>query len=117
MANAEKFSKAIEDEQLDEVAGGTIEEMKKDIKFLKAMGFKFSKNATQWDVYSAWREVGVALDMETDTANNENEYKKVLKAADESCSICVAGNTISRQDAMIIAMRNAKVVVDLDKYL
>ena len=59
MANEDKFSKSIDDDQLDEVAGGTAAELQKDIKFLNAIGAKLDKNATSEQLENAWGEVGV----------------------------------------------------------
>jgi len=59
MANEEKFAKSIDDEQLDQVAGGTTQEMQKDIKFLNAIGAKLNKNATPDQVIDAWEKMGV----------------------------------------------------------
>ena len=38
MSNDEKFAKTIDDEELDEVAGGTANEILKDFKFMRDLG-------------------------------------------------------------------------------
>ena len=103
--NADKFSKSIDDDQLDEVAGGFKGETQKDIKFLNAigkdLGIKLDKNAGKWHVIDAWEKIGIAVATHTD---DENDYYKDRVI-------------LTRQDAMIEAMRKTKKFVDLDKYL
>ena len=107
MANEDKFSKTIDDEQLDEVAGGTRAETQKDIKFLNAIGAKLDKNASEEQVQTAWEELGVEV---LAVSKDDNKSVKNTTYSD--------GNAyVTRQDAMIEAMRNAKKFVDLDEYL
>jgi len=114
MANEDKFLKEIDDVELDEVAGGTTKEQKKDIAFLNAIAEKcdkfdidLSKNAASYEILCAWRELGI--NFATIYDNSENIY--TIDHGNKKFT------NYSRQDAMIIAMRNARVVVDLDKYL
>jgi len=115
MATDEKFAKNLDDEQLDEVAGGTKAEMKKDIAFLNAIGeekgVNLSKNATAQQIEAAWELVGYYGNPSTD---KPNEYGD---ASSKAAQILDGGKSISRQDAMILAMRKTKKVVNLDDYL
>ena len=111
MANEDKFSKTIDDEQLDEVAGGTKAEIQKDIKFLNAIGAKLDKNATPDQVIDAWEKMGV-VGYINDEKSSENDYYKY----DKNAALWL-GEALTRQDAMIEAMRHTKTFVDLDQYL
>ena len=114
MANEDKFAKTIDDEQLDQVAGGTAAELQKDIKFLNAigkdLGIKLDKNATSEQLENAWGEGGVIAGVSKKKENNN--YGEVLISNDDW-----QGVQFSRQDAMIKAMRKTKKFVDLDQYL
>jgi len=93
------------DEQLDEVAGGFKDEIQKDIKFLNAMGVKLEKIASEEDVDKAWQKMGVVTETFWDADKSvKNDYYQ-------------NGVAISRQEAMIEAMRKTKKFVDLDQYL
>jgi len=114
MKNADKFAKNLDDEQLDEVAGCTIKEIAKDIQFLNKVGkddgvdipsnVDLSTNAGRAKFLNAWTAMDIYVDVDRKT-NNCTYYKEFH------------GEKISRQDAMIIAMRNSQKVVDLDDYL
>jgi len=116
MSNEDKFAKTIDDDELDHVAGGTAKELDKDIAFLneigKDHGVSVTKNSTNFKILSTWRQFGVEnfprFDLEG-FKNVSSEYR-VEKENGET-------PTVSRQDAMIWAMRKAGKVVDLDKYL
>jgi len=111
--NADKFSKSIDDEQLDEVAGGTRAEIQKDIKFLNAIGAKLNKNVDAGQVDDAWLAVDVYAHTILDADKSAtNEYYKYDEDDEDGM-----GPAISRQDAMIEAMRKTGKFVDLDKYL
>jgi len=103
----DKFAKEIDDDRLDEVAGGTRAEMEKDIKFLNAIGKDFGidleEEPPRYYVIKAWEKIMGAEDVSLYTVD-ENSYIK-------------NGERISRQDAMIDAMRAAGKFVDLDQYL
>ena len=107
MANEDKFSKSIDDDQLDQVAGGTTQEMQKDIKFLNAIGKDFGidleEEPPRYYVIKAWEKIMGAEDVSLCTVD-ENSYIK-------------NGERISRQEAMIEAMRKTGKFVDLDQYL
>jgi len=104
--NEDKFSKSIEDEQLDEVAGGTKVEMSDDIAFLNAIGgneIKLFPNATPEEVQEAWGLLGIDC---TYHEKKPNYYERDYDVG-----------SITRQDAMIEAMRATGKFVDLDQYL
>ena len=112
--NKDKFAKTIDDEQLDEVAGGTKAETQKDIKFLNAigkdLGIKLDKNATPDQVSDAWIDVGITAILSLD----KNAYGVIsVNSKDRR----IESVNFSRQDAMIEAMRKTKTFVDLDEYL
>ena len=112
-----KFAKEIDDEQLDEVAGGTRSEIQKDIKFLNTIGkdmeislppnLDLSSRANKAKLVQTWLQLDVLFDPDR---NIYYEYSENLggKAKVEK---------ISRQDAMIVAMRANRKIVDLDEYL
>jgi len=105
----DKFAKSIDDEQLDEVAGGTAKEIRKDVAFLHTLGIKFRKDGiTDADIIRGWKEVGIAAIFDD---HDENDYGLPAHSRGEDPI------PISRQDAMILAMRKTKKVVDLDDYL
>ena len=114
MANEDKFSKSIDDDQLDEVAGGTAAETQKDIKFLNAigkdLGIKLDKNATSEQLENAWIDVGITAILSLD----KNTYGVIsVNSKDRR----IESVNFSRQDAMIEAMRKTEKFVDLDDYL
>lgn len=107
MSNEDKFSKTIEDEDLDVVAGGTNSEVIKDINFLHAINinveqFYSSKGINTNKIEEAWLNAGISADLSSGKTKNEYRSK---------------GNHVSRQDAMIYAMRNRNKYVDLEKYI
>ena len=109
MANEDKFSKTIDDEQLDQVAGGTASEIKKDIAFLNAIGIKVDKN--EYDINklrAAWKQVEV---------NSYAFYDSKLKNGYSAGDTLEDYQQLTRQDAMIEAMRATGKFVDLDQYL
>jgi len=103
----DKFAKKIGDAELNEVAGGTKKEMQKDIAFLKEIGSHIASNATETQAREAWAEYGIGLKYD---AKNPNDYMHYESFDDD-------GYEQTRQNAMIMAMRKAGKVVDLDKYL
>jgi len=117
MANEDKFSKTIDDEQLDEVAGGTKAELQKDIKFFNAIGKDLGLNdldegSSAEDVAEYWKAAGVGY-QKIFSRQKPNSYKS------NSYELCynLKNVEISRQDAMIEAMRATGKFVDLDRYL
>ena len=112
MTKEDKFSKTIGDEQLDEVAGGTSKEIEKDAKFLKELGYDIDKNTSATQIYNTWLELGIVCNPHS---SNKNTYAQAVEY--NNGDDLRSGVTYSRQDAMIIAMRNSQKVVDLDNYL
>jgi len=112
MTKEDKFSKTIGDEQLDEVAGGTSKEIEKDAKFLKELGYDIEKNTSATQIYNTWLELGIVCNPHS---SNKNTYAQAVEY--NNGDDLRSGVTYSRQDAMIIAMRNSQKVVDLDNYL
>ena len=115
MADNDKFSKTLDDENLDEVAGGTIKEFQKDFKFFQDLGladknvilnFKFEENIM--DVQNLWRSVGIIQGNKGSNPENENNY--MTNVNDKA-------TRISRQDAMIYAMRNKNKYLNLEDYI
>ena len=116
MSNDEKFAKTIDDEELDEVAGGTANEILKDFKFMRDLGAvngkltkKDSENARdsfenynnqKLPTYYAWRDFGIYASGN----DGKNTYKK-------------GGEFISRNDAMIYAMRQQNKYLNLEDYI
>jgi len=109
--NEDKFSKSIDDEQLDQVAGGTRAEIQKDIKFLNAISedfvldFDLYEDSNIEDIAEAWKAVGVVTSLDHKKPNSYEQHYSLKNVE------------ISRQDAMIEAMRATGKFVDLDQYL
>ena len=119
MSNDDKFTKTIDDAELDEVAGGTKAETAKDVKFLSSLlGIKIDPkklNANTLEgnaVSKAWCQVG-GIEMipghfiaysKTNIVETKNTYKK-------------GGKEISRNDAMIYAMRKQNKYLNLEDYI
>ena len=103
----DKFAKTIEDDELDEVVGGTVSDFVKDFKFLNALGVA-DKDLNDKDIIEAanakntcWTYRGITC------FPNENGSNRYMRDDIE----------ISRQDALIYVMRKAGKLVDLDKYV
>ena len=107
MSNDEKFAKTIDDEELDEVAGGTKAEAAKDAKFLKALGSYSEKeiNTFEGNVESSWGNLGIVADV---YPQQQDKYKNTYKKD---------GVKISRNDAMIYAMRAKGKYLNLEDYV
>ena len=101
----EKFTKTIDDEELDEVAGGNLSETAKDIKFLNALGLNVKDN---FQVVDAWSHVGINHTYYGD--KNKNRYV----VDDEKTA---RKKIISRNDAMIYAMRQQNKYLNLEDYV
>ena len=116
MANEDKFTKTIDDEQLDEVAGGTEKEIAKDIAFLNAIGKDYGINLTEEsrpkDIKQAWNTFGIA-----GSPNYKEGELNAYKKYHEDILITAREQRMSRQDAMIEAMRKTGKFVDLGRYL
>ena len=95
MSNDEKFAKTIDDEELDEVAGGTKAENAKDVKFLKALGLYKEMNDSNvcGNIQTAWFRAGIF-------AFSSNSPDKA-----------------NRNDAMIYAMRAKGKYLNLEDYV
>lgn len=116
MANAEKFSKTIDDDELDQVAGGVTKEMKKDIQFLcdlKLADANAKDRVTNHDDQALLKKIWEKVEISYIVDNQEQSHYRT-KATYDITSL--AGWNISRQSAMIYAMRATKKVVDLDNY-
>lgn len=104
MPNDDKFAKIIEDENLDAVAGGTIQEFQKDIKFFNALGADMvRKQRTLQRVKDTWEGLGIENKI-SDNPKVKNQYFK-------------DGKEISRNDAMIYAMRTLQKYADLERFI
>ena len=121
MSNDEKFAKTIDDEELDEVAGGTANEILKDFKFMRDLGIdganlskkgvkQIKKEFGNYNHASAfanerlWEDVGI----EVDYAEGKNKY--IVSGSKNKAEI-------SRNDAMIYAMRAKGKYLNLENYI
>ena len=77
MSNDEKFAKTIDDEELDEVAGGTKAENAKDVKFLKALGLYKEMNDSNvcGNIQTAWFRAGIFA-FSSNSSDKANSYKQ-----------------------------------------
>lgn len=105
MANEEKFAKTINDETLDEIAGGNRSETAKDIKFLKKLGLDVKDNL---QVVDAWSKVGIE-----NTYYAEDKHKNKYELINEKGRRV----KISRNDAMIYAMRKQNRYLNLEDFI
>ena len=113
-----KFAKSIDDDQLDQVAGGTRAETQKDIKFLNTIGkdmeialppnLDLSSKENKAKLVQTWFQLDVLFDPD------KNIYYELGKNSEGEE---IVTKQISRQDAMIVAMRANRKIVDLDQYL
>ena len=106
MSNDEKFAKTIDDEELDEVAGGTKAENAKDVNFLKALGLYKEMNDSNvcGNIQTAWFRAGIFA-FSSNSSDKANSYKQK------------GGKAISRNDAMIYAMRDQNKYLNLEDYI
>ena len=114
MANEILKDEILSEEELDNVAGGTLKEVSLDLEFLRDIGFDvqqrnknyiynyFSEVANQ--LRSTWLQAGVRCQ----TISNSDYTKNVY--TDQS------GNPITRKAAMEMAMNFKGVTVDPAKY-
>lgn len=102
--------KSLSDAELDTVSGGTFNELERDVKFLKKLGIKaeYYRNPilhNRGAIAKAWNEAG---DIQVWSGNlhpdKSNNYMKDSKP-------------ISRQDAMIYAMRKQNKYLNLEDFI
>ena len=101
-------------EELDQIAGGTVQEISLDIEFLRDIGFNIKWKSTSYihenfsevarELRATWNQVGVQCKEISDSDYKKNVY------GDRN------GNPILRKDAMERAMKFTGVTVDLAKY-
>ena len=113
MANEDKFAKTIDDEELDEVAGGIGARLDKDIKFLRDLGVaRLDKNSSKDAVEMSWITVGGIRAVFNKSGDSSLYYQPI-----ENPTTKIKRLPISRNDAMIMAMRKQNKYLDLEKYV
>jgi len=117
MSTEDKFAKNIDDDELDNVAGGITEEMQKDIQFLYDLKLadldaknRVEKNDDEVTLKKLWARVYVSYLVDN---KGQSHYRDTFVRDETS----LAGSRMSRQGAMIRAMRATRKVLDLDNYL
>lgn len=120
MSNEEKFAKTIDDENLDEVAGGNDREIINDFKFIKALepksnlGVIKASELKQLDkMYGDYGHLDIYMNAALGWFGNYSvEYKKngqnIYKRGDK---------VISRNDMLIELMRDKKKYLNLEDFI
>ena len=111
MSNDDKFTKTIDDEELDEVAGGTKAETAKDIKFLSNLLGKEIDTSDGSAIKESWKKVG-GIEMFPGHVKYSKDKRVELKNTYKKNN-----QYISRNDAMIYAMRQQNKYLNLEDYI